>query len=233
MHASIEALRARGGDVRVDFGGSANGELAAGCKALPELEAQYQAVIDVYNLTHLDFDIEGKPLSNARANARRNQAIAALQQRAAQAGKQLNISYTLPVETTGLTWSGLNLLRDAARNGVQIGAVNLMTMDYFSKHAPGARMGLNAIAAAISVFHQFQQIYPAQSAGQIWGMLGLTPMIGVNDNPAEVFTLQDAQTVIGFARHQQMPLLAFWSLERDRACASDQTAPHRCSGVDH
>src|SRR5258707_801839 len=183
MHASIEALRARGGDVRVDFGGSANGELAAGCKALPELEAQYQAVIDVYNLTHLDFDIEGKPLSNARANARRNQAIAALQQRAAQAGKQLNISYTLPVETTGLTWSGLNLLRDAARNGVQIGAVNLMTMDYFSKHAPGARMGLNAISGRNRLFPPLPEVLPRERAGQVGGHARPPPDDGRKQNP--------------------------------------------------
>lgn len=231
MHASIDALRARGGDVRVAFGGSSNSELAVTCHTLPDLEAQYQAVINTYDLSHLDFDIEGKTLKSTHATDRRNQALAVLQKRYAQAGRPLSVSYTLPVKVTGLTGSGLNLLRNAVQHGVQIGTVNLMVMDYYSKHAPGDQMGHNAIAAAKSVFSQLQQLYPAKNARQLWDMLGLTPMIGVNDDLQETFTMQDAQTVVSFARHQQMPLLAFWSLGRDRACTSDQTAPHGCSGV--
>jgi chitinase len=232
MRASIDALRATGGDVRMAFGGSFNSELAVTCHSLPDLEAQYQAVIDTYNLTHIDFDIEGKTLRNTRATDRRNQAIAALQQRAAQAGRRLNVSYTLPVEVTGLSQSDLNLLRDAIQNGVQVSVVNLMTMDYYSKHAQGDQMGQNAITTANSVFRQLQQLYPAQSSSQLWSMIGLTPMIGVNDDTNEIFTMQDAQTVVSFARQQRIPQLAFWSMGRDRACTSEQTAPHGCSGVD-
>lgn len=231
MHARIDALRAMGGDVRVAFGGSANSELAAVCKTLPVLQAQYQVVIDTYGLTHLDFDIEGQTLTNARATDLRNRAIAALQKQAARQGRQLTISYTLPVKVTGLTWSALNLLRNAVQNGVRISVVNLMTMDYYSQHAPGEQMGQNAIAAAQSVFGQLQHIYPTASAAQLWHMLGLTPMIGVNDNPGEVFTLGDAQTVESFAERQHLHLLAFWSIQRDRACAGDQVAPHGCTGV--
>ena len=232
MHASIDALRASGGDVRVAFGGSSNSELAVVCHTLSDLEAQYQTVIDTYDLTHLDFDIEGKTLTDASANGQRNHAIADLQKRAAKIGKWLNVSYTLPVEVTGLTWSGLNLLRDAVHSGVRIAAVNLMTMDYYSKHAPGDQMGQNAVGAANSVFHQLQQIYPTKSASQLWNMLGLTPMIGVNDDPGETFTLQDAQTVEAFAEQQHISMLAFWSMGRDQACSSDQSAPHGCSGID-
>ncbi len=232
MQASIAALRAAGGDVRVAFGGSSSSELAVVCHSLTDLEAQYQAVIQTYDLTHLDFDIEGKTLKDASATHRRNQALAALQKRDEQQGRWLNISYTLPVETTGLTVSSLNLLRDAIQNGVQIAAVNLMTMDYYSKNAPGDQMGQNAIAAAQSVVQQLQQIYPNRSADQLWSMLGLTPMIGVNDDTSEVFSLQDAQTVTTFAEQQHMPLLAFWSMGRDQPCAVNQTAPHGCSGVD-
>jgi hypothetical protein len=232
MRASIDALRATGGDVRVAFGGSSNSELAVTCHSLSNLETQYQAVLDTYNLTHIDFDIEGKTLRNTRATERRNRAIAALQQRAAQAGKQLNVSYTLPVEVTGLSQGDLNLLRSAIQNGVQVSVVNLMTMDYYSKHAQGDQMGKNAIATAKSVLRQLQQLYPAQSSGQLWNMLGLTPMIGVNDDTNEIFTMQDAQTVVSFARQQKLPQLAFWSMGRDRACTSEQTAPHGCSGVD-
>lgn len=232
MRGSIAALRAHGGDVRVAFGGSANSELAAVCDTLPDLFAQYQATVETYGLSHIDFDIEGQTLKNSQATHLRNQAIAALQRQAARAGRRLNVSYTLPVETTGLGQSSLHLLRDAIQTGVRVDVVNLMIMDYYSKNAPGDQMGQNAIAASSSVFSQLQQLYPAKSAEQLWGMLGLTPMIGVNDNPAETFTLRDAQLIDNFAERRQMALLSFWSIRRDRACADSQTAPHGCSGID-
>jgi chitinase len=232
MRASIDALRASGGDVRVAFGGSADSELAATCHTLHDLQAQYQAVIDTYDLSHLDFDIEGKTLRDSRATDRRNRAIAALQQRAARLGRSLTISYTLPVEVSGLNHSDLALLQNAIQNGVEISAVNLMVMDYYSQSAPGDQMGQNAIDAATSVVRQLQPLYPARDTYQLWNMLGLTPMIGVNDNHSEIFTLQDAQKIVLFAEQQQLPLLAFWSIGRDRACDSDQSAPHGCSGVD-
>ncbi|HEX7734174.1 MAG TPA: chitinase [Ktedonobacteraceae bacterium] len=232
MRDNIAALRARGGDVRVAFGGSANSELATVCNTLPDLFAQYQATIDAYGLSHLDFDIEGQTLKNSQATRLRNRAIAALQRYAARAGRQLNISYTLPVETTGLGQSSLNLLRNAIQDGVRVDVVNLMIMDYYSKNAPGDQMGQNAITAAGSVFRQLQQLYPAKSADQLWGMLGLTPMIGVNDHTREIFTLRDAQLVNNFAERQQMALVSFWSIRRDRSCTTSQTAPHGCSGID-
>ena len=43
------------------------------------LEGNYQSIIDRYQFTWLDFDIEGDSLSNQAANERRNIALAALQ----------------------------------------------------------------------------------------------------------------------------------------------------------
>jgi chitinase len=232
MRDQIAALRAIGGDVRVAFGGSSDSELAATCTSLTDLVGRYQSVIDAYHLTHLDFDVEGKTLKDTAASKRRNRAIAVLQRRATQAGRQFSISYTLPVKITGFIQSSLDLLRDAVQDGVQISTVNLMVMDYYSQNAPGDQMGQNAISAAFSVFRQFQQLYRGRSAEQLWGMLGLTAMIGVNDNPAEIFTLQDAQRVVSFAEQRQLSLLAFWSLGRDRACGPGQSPPHGCSGVE-
>ncbi len=231
MRSSIGALQAMGGDVRIAFGGSVGVELANVCTTVRSLQAQYQSVIDTYRVTHLDFDVEGKTLTNTSANERRNEAIAGLQARAKAAGRRLDISYTLPVEVTGLTYSGINLLRDAIQDGVNIAAVNIMTMDYYSKSAPGDQMGQNAIGAANSVYNQLRALYPSRTASQIWAMIGMTPMIGVNDDHAEVFTLQDAQTVLNFAEQQHMILLSFWDVEHDRQCSGNESAPHSCTGV--
>jgi chitinase len=231
MQSSIQALRSTGGDVSMAFGGSAGNELSQSCATVSSLQAQYRSVINIYHLTHLDFDIEGKALTDARAMVQRNRAIASLQKQFVSTGRRLSVSYTLPVNVSGLTPSGINLLRDAILNGVTIDTINLMTMDYYSKHAPGNRMGQNAIRAASSVLRQLQPLYPGRSASQLWSLLGLTPMIGKNDDTREIFTLQDAQTVLNFARQQNLNRLSFWSVQHDRRCTHGQVAPHGCSGM--
>ena len=132
----VQQLRALGGDVITSFGGAANQELAEACTTVPNLKAQYKAVIDQYALTQIDFDIEGGILTNITANTRRAQAIAQLQADAATAGKSLKVSFTLPVLPQGLTQDGINLLKNAVTNGVAISVVNIMAMDYGDGAAP-------------------------------------------------------------------------------------------------
>lgn len=232
MQSDISALRAKGGDVIPSFGGAANNELALDCTSVSALQAQYQAVIHNYGVTHLDFDIEGSALDNSAANDRRNQAIAALQQAALNAGSQLAVSYTLPVTTGGLLSNSLNLLRNALSHGVNVSVVNIMVMDYFDPgSAPGNQMGQNAINAANATFGQLQSIFTGKSASQLWAMIGLTPMVGENDDTSEVFSEQDARQVLAFGQQQHLAELSFWSVQLDVPCTGGQTPTNDCSGV--
>lgn len=182
-------------------------------------------------MTHLDFDIEGKTLLKTRANDLRNKAIAALQKQAAASGHPLTISYTLPVNVTGLTRAGIGLILDAIQNGVHVGIVNIMVMDYYSKNAPGNKMGQNAIKAANSLLKQLRVLYPSKPDSELWDMIGLTPMIGMNDDHKEIFTLQDAQMVLNFAEQQHIALLSFWDVQRDHQCMNGEKPPNGCTGV--
>jgi len=64
-------------------------------------------------------------------------------------------------------------------------------------------------------------------------MIGITPMIGVNDTNTEVFTLPNASALVSWARGQTfVNRLAFWSLARDNGgCAGQGFASPTCSGV--
>lgn len=228
MRARIQALRAIGGDVSVAFGDE---DLARSCPTVARLQAQYLQAVATYMLTHLDFDIEGENLANARVNRLRNRAIADLQKHVAHAGGQLSISYTLPVGLGGLTPMEMSLLRDAVGCGVDLGTLNIMTMNYYTHAASGQNMARNAIHAATNVVHQLHQLYPSRTPAQLWTMLGITPMIGVNNDRREVFTLQDVHNLLAFASRRQLTWLAFWSIQRDERCARGQVAPHHCSGV--
>jgi chitinase len=227
----VAALRAQGGDVIVSLGGANGTELALACSTVSTLQAQYQAVIDKYNLTRVDFDVEGTALGNTTSIDRRNKAIAALQATAAGAGKTLVVQYTLPVLPTGLTSPGLNLLQNAIANGVNIGIVNVMTMDYGTSYDPN-QMGPYAVDAMNAVISQVAAIYgAAKTDAQVRAMIGITPEIGLNDVTPEVFTLGDASTTLSAAQSGGIGMLTFWSTGRDQQCSGAPVVTGTCSGI--
>lgn len=219
VQSIISTIRGAGGDVIASFGGAGGIELALDCPTVSALQAQYQAVVNL-GITHLDFDIEGGPLGYTNDNDLRNKAIAALQ--AANPG--LSVSFTLPVLPSGLTQDGLNLVQNAVQNGVNFSLVNVMAMDYY---CCSSDMGQNAIDAANSTYSQLQGIVPGMS----WSRIGVTPMIGVNDDTAEVFTGQNAQTLVSFAEQHGLGELSFWSEGRDNGGCPNGTVSPTCSGI--
>ncbi len=224
---AINNLRASGGDVIVSFGGASGTELGKACTSVSTLQAQYKRVIDTLDLTRVDLDIEGSTLDDTAANDRRNQALAALQQEYASSGKHLAVDYTLPVDPSGLLSNSLSLLNNAKSRGLDVNAVNIMTMDY----GPSMDMGQAAINAATALHGQLGQIWTSKSSDQLWAMEGNTPMIGVNDSQNEIFTTGNASTLESFAASHGIQLLAFWALGRDKACASSGTLSDSCSGT--
>ncbi|MFA4878385.1 MAG: carbohydrate-binding protein [Methanoregula sp.] len=209
----VKKIRASGGDVIISFGGASGSELATTVTDVSTLQARYQSVIDAYDATWIDFDIEGGAVADAASVDRRNIAIARLE--AANPG--LRVSYTLPAEPDGLTANSLSLLRNARDNRARVDVVNIMTMDFGSYYAPSpaGKMGDYAIEAAESLEKQLLVIYPEKSPSQVYRMIGITPMIGQNDVQAEVFTLHDAQKVVTYAKEHGIGFLAMWSLGRD------------------
>lgn len=212
----IHALRNLGGDVVVSFGGAANTPLASACTSVSDLVTAYRSVVERYKLNKIDFDIEGIWVADALSNARRSQAIAQLQSEL----PDLKVWYTLPVLPSGLTADGVRTLQQALAAGVEIYGVNIMAMDYGDSAAPnpGGHMGQYAIQAAQALFQQLQSLYPDRSEAQLWAMVGITPMIGMNDITSEIFRLADAQEVLAFAQQNHIGLLSLWSANRDHEC---------------
>jgi chitinase len=226
--SAINSLRAAGGDVIASFGGASGTEIGISCTSVSSLETQYKRVIDGLNLTRLDFDIEGSALNNTTANDRRNQALADLQQQYAAAGKKLDVDYTLPVDPSGLESNSISLLNNAKSHGLNVNLVNIMTMDYGS----AMDMGNAAISAAQGLHTQLGQIWTTKTSAQLWAMEGNTPMIGVNDTSSEVFSTSDAQDLENFAKANGIQELTYWSLGRDKACATNGgSAQSSCSGT--
>ncbi|MGW6920624.1 glycoside hydrolase family 18 protein [Streptomyces sp. NPDC054950] len=224
--AQIGALRAKGGDVRVSFGGASGSELATTCSSADALAAAYGKAVDAYQLTKVDFDIEGGALPDTAANARRAQAIAKLQQQ----HPDLNVSFTLPVMPEGLTQDGVNLLAGARSAGVGIDTVNIMAMDYGPAYS--GDMGTYAEQAATATQAQVKSVL-GLSDSTAWKTVGVTPMIGVNDVTSEIFKVDDATQLVAFAKAKGLGPLSMWSATRDKQCAggAKNYADATCSSI--
>lgn len=231
----LKSLRALRGDALASFGGANGTELALACGSAESLAAQYQAVITKYKLQRIDFDIEGGAVSDAASNIRRGEAIAILQRSARAAGRKLAVSFTLPVLPSGLTADGLALMRATIKTGAKVSIVNGMAMDYGDAAAPNpqGRMGYYAIKVAGSLKSQLHRLYPKLTTSRLWAMVGVTPMIGVNDTTSEIFTSSDASQLVRFAASKHLGMLAFWSVGRDKECpgGAKKWAEATCSSI--
>ncbi|MFC8344486.1 cellulose binding domain-containing protein [Streptomyces sp. NPDC057280] len=224
--AQIGALRAKGGDVRVSFGGAAGSELATTCSSADALAAAYGKVVDAYDLTKVDFDVEGGALPNTTANSNRAKAIAKLQAQ----HPDLDVSFTLPVMPEGLTQDGVNLLSNAKSNGVALDTVNIMAMDYGPAYS--GDMGTYAEQAATATQAQVKSVL-GLSDSAAWKTVAVTPMIGVNDVTSEIFKVEDAGQLVDFAKSKGLGWLSMWSATRDKQCSGGARnyADATCSSI--
>ncbi|WP_436525547.1 cellulose binding domain-containing protein [Actinoplanes sp. HUAS TT8] len=216
----ISAIRAAGGDVKVSFGGATGVELAQACTSTSALQAEYQAVVDAYNLKYIDLDIEGAASADTASINRRSTALAGLQ----KSNPGLKISLTLPVLPEGLTADGLNVVKSAKNAGVDLDLVNIMAMDYGRS---GQDYGDLAIQAVKSTKDQIKSIY-GNSDAAAFKMVGVTPMIGKNDDSG-TFSQSDAKDLVAFANTNHIGFVSFWEMQRDKnAC---QGALFQCTNV--
>ena len=220
----ITTAEADGAQPIVSFGGEAGSELADSCTNLSQLTAAYQSVISTLHVTHIDFDIEGAEIAYPANNAMRFQAINALE--AANPG--LVVSVTIPVLPSGPDANGQAFLAAAHAAGTRIDVINAMAMDYYGSYdTGGAAMGTDAVDAAQATLAYARTLWP----GMTYANIGVTPMVGQNDDPAEVFTEADAQTLVSFATQNHLGRLAFWSVDRDQPCGGSVSGLPACSQI--
>jgi cellulose synthase/poly-beta-1,6-N-acetylglucosamine synthase-like glycosyltransferase/chitodextrinase len=224
LGSRIEQLQQDGEQAIVSFGGQAGTSLDVACGSVPALTAAYQSVIDAYQLTTIDLDIEGAALNSFPAAQRRALAIASLEQAASAAHRQLGVWLTLPVEPDGLQDNALSVIDSMLRDRVSITGINLMAMDFTKPPAAGTSM-LQSVQDALQATHaQLTALYRSYGirlrSAQIWQRLGATVMIGQNDVQGENFTTADARGLVRFAAANHLGRISMSSLNRDRQCGS-------------
>ena len=224
LSSRVAQLAQDGAQPIVSFGGQAHTSLDVACTSVSGLARAYQSVIDAYQVTAVDLDIEGAALSNFAAEQRRAAAVADLEQAARAAHRQLSVWLTLPVEPSGLQGNAISVISSMLRDHVSITGINVMTMDFTHAPAAGSTMLASVQSALKSTHAQLANLFPRYGirlrSQQIWQRLGATVMIGQNDIAGENFTVPDAVGLVSFARSTHLGRISMWSLNRDSQCGS-------------
>jgi hypothetical protein len=230
----IAAIQAAGGNVIPSFGGytadTTGTDIADSCTSVDSIARVFESMITTYNVPRIDLDVEGDSVTNAAGIDRRNKAIAATEAWAAANGRSIQFSYTLPTLPTGLPSPELSVLQNAVANGATIAAVNLQTFDYFI--GTQQNMLTDTKTAASALVSQLQTLYPNESSRQLWHMVGVTEMPGIDDSgPDETFTKAQAVALLPWAHRMGIGTLSFWALQRDNGGCPGTTGAGTCSGI--
>jgi Glycosyl hydrolases family 18 len=232
--SDIAAIQAAGGNVIPSFGGytadTTGTELADSCMNVDSIAQVFESLITTYNVPRIDLDIEGNSVTNAAGIDRRNKAIAETEAWAAAHGRSIQFSYTLPTFPTGLPPAELSVLQNAVANGARISTVNLLTFDYFI--GTQQNMLTDTETAAAALVSQLQTLYPNDPTWELWHMVGVTEMPGIDDfGPDETFTKAQAVQVLVWAYRMGIGTLSFWALQRDNGGCPGTKGAGTCSGL--
>ncbi|WP_143234601.1 glycosyl hydrolase [Paractinoplanes atraurantiacus] len=216
VQAAVKKITALGGKVVVSSGGATGTYLESVCTSA-QLAKAYAQALDATGSNALDVDIE-QTVAPATVAA----ALKAL-----QAARGTAISLTVPVGgmTAGLTDKSIALLRSARNAGVEV-TVNPMIMNFDASGGWGAAM----IAATEAVHADLKAIWTGRTSAQLYAMLGITPMIGVNDT-GPVTTVADAKTLLTYAEQKNLAFIRFWSINRDNGKCTAGSLSGTCSGI--
>jgi chitinase len=210
--SDVQAFVAAGGHLKASFGGADGAYVESQCKTASTWAQAIEDFVDATGITDLDFDIEQDPVLTDSVNKMRGQALAL-----AQKAKGIKVAFTLaanPSPGGGLTSQGQSVVSNALAAGVVVSHVNLMTMDYGDSFG-GMPLAPVVIGSLNDGHAQIMSLVPGISSATAWGMVGVIPMIGKNDD-SEVFSLDDAKTLAQFAKTNQLGLVSFWSIDRDQ-----------------
>jgi hypothetical protein len=223
VNGEISAAVSAGAQAIVSFGGAGGVELAQSCTNTSSLTGAYQSVINTLHVNHIDFDVEGASIADPTSINNRFAAIKNLE----SANPGLVVSVTIPVLPNGPDNNGQTFLQSAKNDGARIDLINIMTMDYYGSWDSNPQMGSYATQAATATLNVARGLWPSDTYGNI----GITPMIGQNDDAAEVFSENDAHTVVNFASANGIGRLAFWSVDRDQPCGGGVSGLPSCTNI--
>jgi len=221
----IAEFRSKGGDIGISIGGE-NGALDVFAEFFEgdALVKKYQDLINVYKLKRIDFDIEGAAVRSEKSIKRRSKALKQI----AIDNPGIEIGFTLPVNTTGLTADGLKLMQIHFDDNSPVHLLNGMSMEFNWYHTDGDDMSTTIIKSLKG--------QKAQMDAMGWGpelKHGTNPLIGKSNAPKEVIYQADVKRICEFINANDWAVsFGFWHILKDNGdCPGGIGANPVCSGI--
>ncbi|OLB76779.1 MAG: hypothetical protein AUI14_17785 [Actinobacteria bacterium 13_2_20CM_2_71_6] len=220
--SKINAIRGAGGDVIVSFGGWSGNKLGEHCSSASALAGAYQKVINAYSLKAIDIDIENTEFGNGTVRQRVIDALKIIKTN----NPGIKTYVTFGTTPSGPDGNGTDLIKKGAAAGLANDGWTIMPFD-FGGHS--GSMGSASVSAAEGLKNAVKSAY-GYSDSVAYAHIGISSMNGKTDETDENVSLNDFQTILGYAQQHHIARLTFWSINRDRSCASGLDADS-CSGV--
>jgi hypothetical protein len=174
--------------------------------------------IERYRSSHLlgfDFNIEAQQTEAMIQNLVHQVGLAM------EDNPSLRFSFTLAAigvgDSNSLNRTGQWVMKAIEKEGLKNYYINLMVMNYGKADLGNCivRDGqCDMTASAIRAVNNLSRKYHLPLR-----RIEVTPMIGINDETSNVFTLEDARKLATFAKTYGLGGLHFWSLNRDTPCS--------------
>lgn len=206
--ATVEEIRAGGGDVIPSIGGWSGNKLGEACTDAQSLAGAYQKVIDAYGLKAIDIDIESTEVENPES---RNRVIEALKI-TKEANPGLKTVVTFGTTTTGPNENGKAMITKAAEIGAEIDVWTQMPFDF-----NGSDMAQDTITTTDALKDLLKQSFGYDDAAA-YAHAGISSMNGNTDQQGEHVDVAAFQKMADYAKQNGLGRFTFWSVNRDRPC---------------
>jgi hypothetical protein len=219
--ATINAIRAAGGDVIPSFGGWSGNKLGPNCSSASALAGAYQQVINAYNLRAIDIDIEN--IDEFESEAVQDRILGALKI-IKQNNPNVRTIVTIPTTTSGPNFWGTRLINQAAALQANIDVFTIMPFDF----GGGANMFQSTVNASEGLKTALRNAF-GWSDAVAYSRMGISGMNGLSDQQ-ELTSPATWQQIRDWARARNLARFTFWSVNRDRPCPGGGVVAN-CSGI--
>ncbi|MFI3231314.1 MAG: glycosyl hydrolase family 18 protein, partial [bacterium] len=210
-------VRNQGGDVVLSIGGLDERNFFQYTTDLDVLVNTYIEIIDGFNLTRIDLDIEGGAQGYSM-NTLNAQAMKIVQEKTG-----IEVVLTLPVLPTGLTESlGLPTVQAYLDAGVDVEVVNIMAMcygSYYDDYAVGSFQAIDSTMSQLKDAYAKVGIFLTDE--EAYNKVGITTSIGFEGSSHPIFTVDDSKLVVDYAAEKGINFVSFWSINRDSQTQSN------------
>lgn len=207
--ADFKSFRENRGQLIISFGG-ANGPYLEDILSVEKMVEVISELLEKTGCRAIDFDIEGAYIGMVPLNDKRAKVIVALQKKYFG----LYVSFTLAADRWGIPAMGRDCIQNAINNGVSLSIINIMAMNV-GMLPPGKSWGAVASEMGDTTLGQMKALYPKKTSAELYRMLGITVMIGRNDD-GSVFMPSDATIIGQYAKDHNIGLLSYWAINRDQ-----------------